>query len=222
MAIEIKPLQKRDFNSARKFAVEGMHLAWYANKGLELFVYSWYFWFLEITRATKCYGAYHNAKLVGVLLADVYNEPKVYASFWRGLFVKIVSFVIKTGYQASSVYDSANEEMLYALRQKRAIDGEINFLAVDPAAHGKGIGTVLLNQLEADEKGKRLFLYTDSGSTYQFYEKRGFAESGRKEIKMTIHNKEVPLICLVFSKTLGNDADNRPLSACFAVPRSAS
>lgn len=33
---------------------------------------------------------------------------------------------------------------------------------------------MLLRELEEREKGKKVFLYTDSACTYQFYEHRGF------------------------------------------------
>jgi ribosomal protein S18 acetylase RimI-like enzyme len=205
MDIEIKPLSKRDFNIARKYAIEGMHLSWYAKKGIELYLYSKYFWYLEISRATKCYSAYYENKLAGVLLAEINNEQKLFKSLWYKLYVKIISFFINIGYKASSTYDDANKEMYNELKQKHKLDGEINFLAVDPKINGKGIGTLLLNQLENEEKGKRIYLYTDSGSTYQFYEKRGFRRENERNIKLDIHNKEVELKCLIYSKIMGRN-----------------
>ncbi len=52
-------------------------------------------------------------------------------------------------------------------------DGEILFLAADPECGVKGIGTALLKALEEKEKGKTMYLFTDDGCTYQFYEHRG-------------------------------------------------
>ena len=79
-------------------------------------------------------------------------------------------------------------------------DGEINFFAVNPEIKGKGIGTLLLNELEKEEKGKLIYLYSDTGSTYQFYQKRGFNLSGKNDIKLIIDKKEAPLTCFLFSK----------------------
>ena len=81
-------------------------------------------------------------------------------------------------------------------------DGEINFFAADPNCKGQGIGTLLLSELERLEKGKLIFLYTDSGSTYQFYPKRGFTESGKSSISLEINQKTVPLTCFLYSKRL--------------------
>lgn len=199
--IIIKQLGKKDFNAARKFAIEGMHLSWYASNKLELYVYSKYFWYLEISKATKALGAYMNGKLVGVLLADIKNEPKLFTSWWYNFFIKSVSFFINLGYKdASDIYNNVNTEMLENFKKKDNPDGEINFFAVDPTIKGKGIGTLLLNELEKELKGKLIYLYTDSGSTYQFYQHRGFEESEKRNIEMEIQGRKLPLTCFLFSK----------------------
>ena len=56
--IEIKKLRKRDYKKAQEFAIHGMHLNWYMDKGFVLGLYSKYFWHMELNRATKAYGAY--------------------------------------------------------------------------------------------------------------------------------------------------------------------
>lgn len=203
MNIEIKQLNKRDFNTARKFAIEGMHLNWYTNNNFELYIYSKYFWYLEVSRATRALGAYMGDKLVGVLLVDIDNQPKVFKSIGYRLFIKFSSFIINLLYKnASNTYDNANKEILEKFKKNNETDGELNFFAVDPTIKGKGIGTLLLKELEKKEKGKQIYLYTDTGSTYQFYLHRGFIESGRKDIQIKIGNREVPLTCYLFSKIL--------------------
>lgn len=203
MDIKIEQLRKKDFNVARKFAIEGMHLTWYTSNRLELYFYSKYFWYLELSKATKVLGAYIDDKLVGVLLANINNEPKVFQSIWYNIFLKITTFLINIGYKdASSSYHEANKELLEKYLEHNITDGELNFLAVDPTIHGKGIGTLLLRELERLEKGKQIFLYTDTGSTYQFYSHRGFEEIGRKDISLFVQKKEVPLTCFLLSKRL--------------------
>lgn len=102
MVIDIRPLQKKDFNAARKFAIQGMHLEWYTGNAVELYLYSKYFWYLEISRATIALGAYLGDELVGVLLADIDDEPKVFANRFYRSFVRIAEFVIKLGYKDAS------------------------------------------------------------------------------------------------------------------------
>lgn len=201
MNIVIKQLRKQDFNRAGEFAIEGMHLSWYATNKIELYLYSKYFWYLEITKATKAIGAYMDDRLVGVLLADMKDEPKIFTSTFYNAFIKVVIFFINLFYKnVSSVYDKANIQMLKEFKESNNPDGEINYFAVDPDIKGKGIGTLLLNELEKYAKGKLIYLYTDSGSTYQFYQHRGFKEAVKRSIILEIHKREIPLNCFLFCK----------------------
>jgi GNAT superfamily N-acetyltransferase len=67
---------------------------------------------------------------------------------------------------------------------------------------GKGIGTLLLNELEKQEKGKLIYLFTDNGSTYQFYSHRGFREYGKSDVILEINRKKIDLTCFLFGKIL--------------------
>jgi GNAT superfamily N-acetyltransferase len=142
-------------------------------------------------------------KLVGILLADMNNEPEIFKSIKYKLFTGIIGFIINSFYKnASNTYDKANATMLEYFKSEYNPDGEINFFAVDPDMNGRGIGTLLLNELEKQEKGKLVYLYTDSGSIYQFYIHRGFNESSKTDIKLEINKKEIDLTCYLFSKRL--------------------
>lgn len=203
MSIEIKNLKRKDFNKARKFAIIGMNLSWYTTNPVELYFYSLYFWFQGISQATRALGAYQDDELVGVLLVNMNNEPKVYSSLWSKLFLKLATSIIANNYESrGSEYDYVNQEMLEELKRTDQPDGELNFFAVNPEIKGQGIGTKLLNELQRLEAGKMVYLYSDSGSTYQFYMHRGFIEEGREKIMLDISNKEVPLTCFLFSKIL--------------------
>jgi len=203
MALEIKKLKRKDFNQARKFAVEGMNLSWYTSNAVELYFYSQYFWYLEISKATRALGAYQDDELVGVLLADIFDEPKVYQSLGAKLFIRLVDFVINIGYgSVADEYEKANKAMLKEFKQTHTPDGELNFFAVNPEITGQGIGTKLLNTFEQLEANKLIYLYTDTGSTYQFYEHKGFNKEGRREINLEVADGQVPLTCFLFSKKL--------------------
>ena len=201
--IEVRKIRKQDYKKAQQFAIDGMHLNWYLDKGFILDLYSKYFWHMELNRATKVYGAYADDKFVGVLLADVKGEEKLYRSFWRTLFVRIFDSLqhIAAG-EGVGAYDKANREMFSSFCQTNTPDGEIVFLAADPHCKIKGVGTALLSAFEANEKGKLIYLYTDNACTYQFYEHRGFTRSQERDIVIDLKNKCVPLKCLLYSKTI--------------------
>lgn len=198
--MEIKQLLPKDYEKAAQFAIEGMHFHWYAS-GLSLKLYAKYFLYLELLRATKILAAYEGDELLGVLIASVDGEEKLVKSAWKSVFVKafeICENFLTNG--AEDGYDKANREMLSKFLEKNKASGEICFFAVNPKIKNKGTGSALLAELERLEKGKKLYLFTDSGCTFQFYEKRGFLLSGKKEIEIDIFEKHIALECMLFSK----------------------
>ncbi len=197
----IGPLKRKDYRQAIRFAAAGMHFDWYSDNRLLLFLYGRYFWNLELTRATRVLAAYDGSRLAGVLLAAVEGEPPVCPSPWGRFYVsaldRLQSIFVRGG---ADVYTDANREMLAQYRRETKPDGEILFLAADPARMGQGIGSLLLSRLERRLPGKTLFLFTDNACTYQFYDHRGFARAQQREIVLTITGKVTPLTCMLYSK----------------------
>ena len=203
MELEIKELNKKDYNKVIQYAIKGMHFNIYLENKLELNLYGRYFWYLELTNATQVISAYIGNELAGVLIADFKGEEKVHKSFLKSLYVDIFEWIQKTFFKESvGIYDKVNKEMLENYKSKNNPDGEIRFLAANPNIKVKGIGTLLLNELEKREKGKEVFLFTDDQCTYQFYEHRGFDRVGEKDILLDLNKKKVPLKCLLYSKKM--------------------
>lgn len=204
MELEIRELRKCDYKKAIRFAIEGMHFDWYMDSKLLLNLYGRYFWYLEMGRATQIIAAYYGDEFAGVLLCEINGEPKKYHSLWKRIYVRVFDFLqnlfVKDGVGA---YDEANKEMLKQYCRENTPDGEIIFLAANPDIQVKGIGSMLLAELECREKGKKIYLYTDNACTYQFYEHRGFELTQSKDVVLKISSKTVPLRCLLYSKTLG-------------------
>lgn len=203
MSIVIKKICNSDFSLARHFAISGMHLDWYTSGKLQLYFYSHYFWNLELLKATRVLGAYSGERLMGVLLADMTGQPKIYKSLLRRMYVNVFEWVMHNLFsETSGSYNRVNKLMLKKLKEKCQPSGEINFFAVAPETKGQGVGTLLLNELEQLEKGKLVYLFTDSGSSFQFYQKRGFEEAERMDIQLKIDGKELDLTCFLFYKIL--------------------
>ncbi len=203
MNIEIRNIRKKDYKKAIQFAIKGMHFDWYLDSKFLLNAYGRYFWYLEINRATQIFAAYAEDKLVGILLAEFKGEPGKHSSFWQKLYVKLVDVIQKLFFKGGAgLYDAVNKELFAKYKEMHSPDGEIIFLAADPDAKIKGIGTMLLDELTAIEKGKTVYLYADNACTYQFYEHRGFERVGEKDVELDLGNKKVPLTCLLYSKEL--------------------
>ena len=203
MILEIREFNKKDVNQAIQFATTGMHFNWYVNNPFFLHLYGRYFWYLESNRATQIIAAYTGDTIAGVLLAAIKGETIKRRSFWQILYVKFFDVLQKIFVPGGiGVYDQANLEMFREYCKDHSPDGEILFLAANPDVKGKGIGTLLLQELERKEKGKKIYLYTDNACTYQFYERRGFDRVGEKKITLHIGSNKVDLQCLLYSKEL--------------------
>lgn len=205
--LEIKPLRKKDYGRAISFAVAGMHFSCYTDSRVLLKLYGRYFWYMELSRASQVIAAYCGDRLVGILLADMNGEPKCYSSAFGKAYVKLADFAQDVFYKNSvGEYDKANAEMYQAYSKRYKADGELCFLAADPNIGIKGIGTLLLQELERREAGKRIYLYTDNNCTYPFYEHRGFERVGEKQVTLSFPQKaEVPLSCYLYTKVCGKD-----------------
>ena len=185
--IEIKEVCRQDYKKAQKFAIQGMHLDWYIDSKVIL----------------DLYAKYADDIFVGVLLAEIKNEPKRYYSVSKAIYVKIFDWLqhLVAG-KGIEEYDEANKDMYKSFCQKNRPDGEIIFLAADPDCKIKGIGTALLSAFEKDESGKLIYLYTDNACTYQFYEHRGFERSEERQVVLDLDKKQVPLTCMFYTKKI--------------------
>ncbi len=201
MNVRIAKLQKKDENKAIQYAIKGMHFDWYLDAKWMQNLYGRYFWYLETSRATQMFAAYADDALVGVILAEIKGEPKLNNSVWRKLYIRFIEMVQRIFFKDSvGVYDETNRKMLSQYLKTNTPDGEIIFLAADPDCGIKGVGSLLLAELERLENGKKVYLYTDNACTYQFYEHRGFERVGEEDIVLELDNKNVPLTCLLYSK----------------------
>ena len=200
--MEIKELKKKDHKKVIQYAIKGMHFGLYLKDKFLLNAYGKYFWYLEYTNATQIIAVYEGDKLLVVLLADMKGEKKPYKSFRKKLYIKFIDFIQKLFFKGGVMpYEEANKEMFRAYSERYTPDGEIRFLAADPDAKVKGVGTMLLNELARRENGKELYLFTDDQCTYQFYEHRGFEKIGEKDIVLELDNT-INLKCLLYHKKL--------------------
>lgn len=203
MDIVIKDIRKQDYKKAIQFAIKGMHFDWYLDSKFLLNAYGRYFWYLEMNRATQVFAAYVGDEFVGVLLAEIKDEPKKHHSVLEKTYVKLVDTIQRLLFSGGvEIYDETTKQLLTEYLETTKADGEIVFLAADPDCGVKGVGTALLNSLEAVEGGKTIYLHTDNACTYQFYEHRGFERVKEKEITLEMPKGSVPLKCFLYSKTI--------------------
>lgn len=205
MDLTLTDLRRRDHRKAIQFALEGMHCEAYFNHALPMKLYGLRFFYSELNQATQAIAAYEGSRLIGLLLARMDGEPQRFRTLRQRFLVQLAAVVhrlfVRGGAQS---YDQANEEMFARYTQNHQPQGELLFLVADPQMNRKGVGTLLLQELERRERGKTIYLFTDDNCSWQFYEHRGFERAGEKDIHMLLHGEQVPLKCLLYSKTLGS------------------
>lgn len=201
MSLEIRNLDKSDYKKAIRFAIKGMHFDWYLNSSFLLEAYGRYFWYLEMNRATEILAAYSDGIFAGVLLAEIYGEEKKHQSWYEKLYVRFVDIIQRTFFKhGAGLYEETVKDQLSHYLANNKPNGEIIFLAADPDAKIKGIGSALLGELEKKFPGKMLYLHTDDACTYQFYERRGFTRVEEQDIVLEMPKGRVPLKCFIYSK----------------------
>lgn len=198
----IKEIQKKDFKKVIQFAVKGMKFDEYLKNDFLLNAYGRYFWYLEYTNATQVIAAYEGNELMGVLVADMKNEPKPYQSVWKQIYIQLVDLIQNIFFGGGVLpYNEANKTMYAKYTELYKPDGEIRFLAANPNGKAKGVGTFLLNEFARRNPGKEIYLYTDTNCTYQFYEHRGFERIGEKSVALELQG-DVHMKCLMYRKKL--------------------
>lgn len=196
--MEIKELKKADYNKIISFTIKGMNLDKLSHSQSALRYYSKYYLFYELNRATDIICAYEGDDIIGILTANVKGQPKAHSSLYEKFFVFFTDFMDRIFNPFGDPVEKAM--MKIHKKYKKNYDAEITFLTKDPDCDTKGIGTFLLNEFERRHKGKNVFLFTDDGCTYQFYEHRGFERVFIKNIVMKNGKKDIPIECYIYQK----------------------
>ncbi|TCD54596.1 GNAT family N-acetyltransferase [Alloscardovia theropitheci] len=199
----ISNLLRQDHKKAINAAIEGMHFDRYIPNAVVRSLYGRYFWYSELLKATRVIAAYHDDEFAGVLLARVDGEKPVYNSWSKRVFVGFFEFIQKIfADESAGEFDRACQHLYSDAIKSMKFDAEICFLAANPNVRVKGVGTFLLGELTRVLAGKQIFLFTDSGCTYQFYEHRGFTLVAETTIALETNHENIPLRCMLYTKML--------------------
>lgn len=197
----IKNIEKKDHKKAIQLAIKGMHFNWYSDKNYILNMYGRYFWYKELLKASDIIAAYENDVFVGVLVVRMIGKPYIYHSMFNRFYVRMIDlFYSLFSTKGAGIYEQTTIEFETNFLKRKKADGEFLFFVTDPSTHG--VGTALLNELKSRYPKKIMYLQTDDGCTYQFYEKRGFCREFEKNIILEIEHKMVNLQCFLYSITL--------------------
>lgn len=204
MQTVIRDLRRQDEKKARQFAEVGMHFSRYFTKSWKIHMFSRYFWNSSMQQASQVLAAYtEDGTLAGVLLAEMYGEPKIRQSRAKSVYVSLYQKVRSWRYgKEADAYGKINQEMLNAYQSTNHPEGEILFLAANPEIISHGVGTALVQELRRREPGKTVFLFTDSDCSYGFYDAKGFQRVAEQDAVLTFDGRRYPLTQFLYAKTL--------------------
>jgi ribosomal protein S18 acetylase RimI-like enzyme len=205
MSIEIRAFGRKDLRAAAAFAGEGMSLDAYTSNKLENLFYQRATIQHELMRSSVALGAYDGDRLAGFIFAKADTEPTLPTTGWVRFKDRVASWLInRFDHGSTELYYATNEGLLADLRKSANPTVEITFFAVDTEVRGKGVGSLLLAEVERRFAGQTAFLYSDTGAVFQFYLARGFTKAGSRDILLPLgRGKTHPLTCMIFTKLLG-------------------
>ena len=100
------------------------------------------------------------------------------------------------------VYARANRELFAQYEKAHAPDGEITFLAADPALEGQGTGTRLLRSWRGARRQGVLPCTRTTAATSPFTNIAASSAPGERDIVMELNGKRVPLRCFLYRRRL--------------------
>ncbi|CAM2804849.1 GNAT family N-acetyltransferase [Actinomyces slackii] len=198
-----------DLADAEALASAGLRLDRFSRNALESWAYGRDVLCEAIARSTHLYGAYHAGRLVGFALADRHGGTRPYARSRFALYHRAFTLLERV-FQRGGGDDRylAMREHLVS-RLDPAPDAEIILLVTEPEVTGKGIGSRLLDAVESDLAGQRVFLYTDEADNHEFFANRGYRLAARETLIEEDADGETDTVCVVLVRTLPDRPDQK-------------
>lgn len=204
--IIIRPLKKQDFLPLLKiirytWKFDDFSSPQIAQKLSKYYLYSY------LSDQTDILVAEILGKTVGIIMGkniSKYKIPRQYAL--QLLYIKFCLLFSKEGRAALKVYKGIEKlDNTLLSRTKQQYDAELSFFVVDEAYRGKGIGKTLYQNminLMKKENLKNFYLYTDTESTYKFYEKRGMKLQHQINFTLNFYYKSWTTTFFIYDQTL--------------------
>ena len=203
MNLELGVLRTCDEGEVVRFAVEGMHFGHYIKSARLQRAYARHFWLSAKMAATEQIALYAGDTLAGVLLAHMDGQVAAGITAAQRVFVKAADAALHVlSRRLEGAYQRANERLLVRFLLRHTAEGEITFLAANPALKRQGVGRRLLVELAARQGGKRVIAFSDAGCDCGFYDHMGFVKEESEVVSLVCSTGRVVLPCFLYSVVL--------------------
>ena len=185
----IRNVKKKDYEQLAKIVADVWCMnQYYSDKNIKIL--SNLYLAHELTRQNYCRIITVDNKPIGLIALHELKNKK--SNIHRPYFIKYLlktlsSKVGRKTLKEIKVLDKADSAL--DRLSKRNYDVELSYFFVNSENHGKGYGTILYEEAMKyciDNKLYNIFLYTDSKSSYKFYEYKGFKLLGSKKEKLDL------------------------------------
>lgn len=199
MNVSFRELRREDEEKVIKFASRGMHLSWFVKNHFVQHISDKLYWYSNAFKATQIIAAYEKNRFLGVLVASINGEKTCYHNPLGYILFKLASPLISL-FELDDGWSATCHEMYDEYTRDNSPDGEILFFVTSPSV--KGIGSLLLSEFRHRNNGKSVFLYTDEGCNYGFYDHTGFKRLTEKSITLKIGQEIRSLKCFLYCARL--------------------
>ena len=203
MNLELKPLKRADEPQVVRFAVDGMHFDHYIKSARLQRAYAGHFWLASKMEATEQIALYSGEVLAGVLLARMIGGVAVGVPPLERVFVRTADALLHVvSRKLEGAYQRANERLLSRFLLRYTAEGEITFLAVNPALKRQGVGRQLVEELATRHEGKRVYVFSDEECDFGFYDHMRFTKEEEEAVSLVCSTGRMVLPCFLYSKVL--------------------
>lgn len=206
--IVYRELQKRDYPAIENLIESSFELDRYLSDEKVLAFMKHAYLQGCLAEQTFCRVAEQDGKVIGVIMGKADNRYQIRrhiqpfaATLWHSLRME---WTARRRRVCTRDYRRLHQIYRDFLKESPArYDGTLSLFAVDEKSRGFGVGTALLNALQAyyeDCGVKKIYLYTDSTCNTWYYERHGFQCAAERKLDMMQRNKPFRLNVYLYEK----------------------
>lgn len=192
-----RPIQKKDYPEVAELLNQSFQLYKYISDPKRNNFFKLQYVYSCLSEATYTCVAEQHGRVIGVIMGNANSDYQITSHLWYLGKTFWYSFRILTRNKKhkSGVRDYQKLHKIYRAflqKHKGEFDGVLTLFAVNEKYRGYGIGKKLLDGLLTYLNSKyvtRIYLYTDTTCSYEFYEHKGFERLEEKSLTITREGK---------------------------------
>lgn len=163
-----------------------------------------------IAGSTEIFLTKSNHQVIGILMGRINQDVRLsrvlFAMFRYWFYQLLILLTAFSDLRGMMTYSNIQSSYLKMLKKRnQAYQAELTLLIVDHHFQGQGIGSRLVDSFNQRLESKQVdhyYLFTDTESTYHFYQKTGFQLVGEEQILVSLDGKKQPMKIFLYDYTV--------------------